>query len=188
MEEVPGSEKFFPAQLVLLALGFLGPEAEFLKGLGIKQDGRSNIQTPPKVGLRLLASRKPNLNLLFAQEILDKYRRRVRCRRLSTWAIPDRLGYKVSHMHPSLTSQLILSFSEGRGAAAEVDAWLSDGSTRLPSAGGIKTRVRISILRSACNSYCIPTAFRAAAKPHSERHTSHSSRSMSVAVPVDDFE
>jgi hypothetical protein len=32
-------------------------------------------------------------------------------------------------------------FSEGRGAAAEVDAWLSAGSTRLPSAGGIKTRV-----------------------------------------------
>lgn len=30
--------------------------------------------------------------------------------------------------------------SEGRGAAAEVDAWLS-GVTRLPSAGGIKTRV-----------------------------------------------
>lgn len=31
-------------------------------------------------------------------------------------------------------------FSEGRGAAAEVDAWLSNGSTRLPSAGGIKAR------------------------------------------------
>lgn len=31
--------------------------------------------------------------------------------------------------------------SEGRGAAAEVDAWLSSGLTRLPSAGGIKARV-----------------------------------------------
>lgn len=30
--------------------------------------------------------------------------------------------------------------SEGRGAAAEVDAWLG-GSTRLPLAGGIKPRV-----------------------------------------------
>jgi len=48
MEEVPGSEKFFPAQLVFLALGFLGPEAQVIKGLNIKQDGRSNIQTPPK--------------------------------------------------------------------------------------------------------------------------------------------
>lgn len=49
MEEVPGSEKFFPAQLVFLALGFLGPQVELLKELGIKQDPRSNIQTPPKV-------------------------------------------------------------------------------------------------------------------------------------------
>lgn len=33
--------------------------------------------------------------------------------------------------------------SEGRGAAAEVDAWLSGGSTRLPKAGGIKARVSV---------------------------------------------
>lgn len=31
--------------------------------------------------------------------------------------------------------------SEGRGAAAEVDRWLSGGASRLPSTGGIKTRV-----------------------------------------------
>ena len=49
MEEIPGSERFFPAQLVLLALGFLGPENEVLKALGVKQDGRSNIGTPNKV-------------------------------------------------------------------------------------------------------------------------------------------
>jgi hypothetical protein len=49
MEEVPGSEKFFPAQLVFLALGFLGPQSEVLNVLGIQQDVRSNIQTPPKV-------------------------------------------------------------------------------------------------------------------------------------------
>ena len=48
MEEVPGSEKFFPAELVFLALGFLGPESEVVKGLGVKQDARSNIQTPSK--------------------------------------------------------------------------------------------------------------------------------------------
>ena len=49
MEEVPGSEKFFPAQLVFLALGFLGPQQELIKALGVKQDARSNIQTPHKV-------------------------------------------------------------------------------------------------------------------------------------------
>lgn len=49
MEEVPGSEKFFPAQLVFLALGFLGPQFDIIKALGVKQDARSNIQTPAKV-------------------------------------------------------------------------------------------------------------------------------------------
>jgi glutamate synthase (NADH) len=51
MEETPGSEKFFPAQLVFLALGFLGPENVVIKALDLKQDARSNIQTPPKVSI-----------------------------------------------------------------------------------------------------------------------------------------
>ena len=46
MEEVIGSEKFFPADLVFLALGFLGPEQELIKSLEIGVDGRSNIKTP----------------------------------------------------------------------------------------------------------------------------------------------
>ena len=49
MEEVPGSESFFPAQLVFLALGFLGPQTDVIKAFEIKQDARSNIQTPHKV-------------------------------------------------------------------------------------------------------------------------------------------
>jgi glutamate synthase (NADPH/NADH) len=54
MEEVPDSQKFFPAQLVFLALGFLGPQSEILQALGVKQDARSNVQTPAKVCLCLL--------------------------------------------------------------------------------------------------------------------------------------
>ena len=54
MEEVPGSEKFFPAQLVFLALGFLGPQTDVIKALGVKQDARSNIQTPHKVNHKSL--------------------------------------------------------------------------------------------------------------------------------------
>lgn len=46
MQPVAGSERFFPADLVLLAMGFLGPENEVIKQLGIKQDGRSNAETP----------------------------------------------------------------------------------------------------------------------------------------------
>jgi NADPH-dependent glutamate synthase beta subunit-like oxidoreductase len=51
MEEVPGSERFFPAQLVFLALGFLGPESELIKAIGVKTDPRSNIETPKKVSI-----------------------------------------------------------------------------------------------------------------------------------------
>ncbi|GAA5871202.1 hypothetical protein JCM1840_000141 [Sporobolomyces johnsonii] len=46
MSEVAGSEQFFPADLVLLALGFLGPEESAIKAIGLEQDGRSNIKTP----------------------------------------------------------------------------------------------------------------------------------------------
>ena len=41
--EVAGSEKEIPADLVLLAMGFLGPEQPLLKELGIQTDARSNI-------------------------------------------------------------------------------------------------------------------------------------------------
>jgi glutamate synthase (NADPH/NADH) small chain len=41
---VPGTEKVLPAQLVLLAMGFLGPEQPLLESLGIERDARSNAR------------------------------------------------------------------------------------------------------------------------------------------------
>ncbi len=43
-KEQPGTEKVIPAQLVLLAMGFLGPEQALLKELNVATDGRSNIK------------------------------------------------------------------------------------------------------------------------------------------------
>lgn len=44
-EEVEGSERVIPAQLVLLAMGFLGPQGEgLLEQLGVDTDERSNVQ------------------------------------------------------------------------------------------------------------------------------------------------
>jgi glutamate synthase (NADPH/NADH) small chain len=44
MREIPGSEKVWPADLVLLAMGFLGPEKEgMLAELGVKLDERTNV-------------------------------------------------------------------------------------------------------------------------------------------------
>jgi glutamate synthase (NADPH/NADH) small chain len=43
-KEQPGTEQVRPAQLVLLAMGFLGPEQPLLKEIGVACDARSNIK------------------------------------------------------------------------------------------------------------------------------------------------
>ena len=43
-QEQPGTEKTLPADLVLLAMGFLGPEQLILKDIGVEVDPRSNIK------------------------------------------------------------------------------------------------------------------------------------------------
>ena len=42
--EVPGTEQVRPAQLALLAMGFLGPEQALLRELGLECDARSNVR------------------------------------------------------------------------------------------------------------------------------------------------
>jgi len=44
MNEVPGSEREFPADLVTLAMGFMGPEETLAEKLGIERDARSNFK------------------------------------------------------------------------------------------------------------------------------------------------
>ncbi|GAA6007849.1 glutamate synthase (NADH) [Rhodotorula paludigena] len=103
MSEVPGSEQFFPADLIFLALGFLGPEDSAIKALGIEQDGRSNIKTPA-------GKYATNVEGVFAAGD---------CRRGQ--------------------SLIVWGINEGRSTAIEVDRYLT-GDSRLPAAGGIKTR------------------------------------------------
>jgi glutamate synthase (NADPH) small chain len=43
-KNVPGTEKVLPAQLVLLAMGFLGPEQPLLDALGLERDARTNAR------------------------------------------------------------------------------------------------------------------------------------------------
>ncbi|HEY3853608.1 MAG TPA: glutamate synthase subunit beta [Verrucomicrobiae bacterium] len=42
--EVPGTEKVRPVQLVLLAMGFMGPEQPLLEQLALERDARSNVK------------------------------------------------------------------------------------------------------------------------------------------------
>jgi glutamate synthase (NADPH/NADH) small chain len=46
-QPIPGTEQVLPAQLVLLAMGFLGPEQPLLDSLGIERDPRSNVKADP---------------------------------------------------------------------------------------------------------------------------------------------
>ncbi len=43
-KEVPGTDQVRPTQLVLLAMGFLGPEQPLLEELGIERDARTNVK------------------------------------------------------------------------------------------------------------------------------------------------
>jgi glutamate synthase (NADPH) small chain len=43
-QRIPGTEKILPAELVLLAMGFLGPEQPLLDSLNLERDPRSNIK------------------------------------------------------------------------------------------------------------------------------------------------
>ena len=78
--EVPGTEKTRPAQLVLLAMGFLGPEQALLKEINVETDVRSNIKAEH-------------------DKVSQLPQRRLRCRRLPeraeslvVWAINEGRG------------------------------------------------------------------------------------------------
>jgi glutamate synthase (NADPH/NADH) small chain len=43
-KEVPGTEQVRPAQLVLLAMGFLGPDQPLLEALKLERDARTNVK------------------------------------------------------------------------------------------------------------------------------------------------
>ena len=45
MQEVPGSEKYIEAELVLIAAGFLGPKQYITEAFGVETNNRSNVAT-----------------------------------------------------------------------------------------------------------------------------------------------
>ena len=44
MNEIPGSEQIFPADLVLLAMGFTNPVGALLEAFGVDKDARGNAR------------------------------------------------------------------------------------------------------------------------------------------------
>ncbi len=62
MSEVPGSEKIIPADLVLLAMGFVSPVASVLEAFGVDKDARGNARAGTDVG----SGYKTNVDKVFA--------------------------------------------------------------------------------------------------------------------------
>ncbi|MFT3666570.1 glutamate synthase subunit beta [Piscinibacter sp.] len=62
MSEVPGSEKIVPADLVLLAMGFVSPVSTVLEAFGVDKDARGNA----KAGTEAAGGYKTNVDKVFA--------------------------------------------------------------------------------------------------------------------------
>ncbi len=62
MTEVPGSERTLPADLVLLAMGFVSPVAAMLDAFGVARDPRGNA----KAGTEGTGSYRTNVDKVFA--------------------------------------------------------------------------------------------------------------------------
>ena len=62
MSEVPGSEQVLPAELVLLAMGFVSPVASVLEAFGVEKDARGNA----KASTDFLGGYKTNADKVYA--------------------------------------------------------------------------------------------------------------------------
>jgi glutamate synthase (NADPH/NADH) small chain len=62
MVEVPGTEQVLPADLVLLAMGFVSPVARVLEGFGVARDARGNA----RAGVEAIGGYATNVEKVFA--------------------------------------------------------------------------------------------------------------------------
>jgi glutamate synthase (NADPH/NADH) len=135
MKKVDGSAQFFPADLVLLSMGFLGPEGRVL-GDEIEKDARKNVKTAP-------GKYATNVEGIFAAGD---------CRRgqsLIVWFVVT-LSHSESWM-VCLCGDANRDFrgiNEGRQAAREVDLYL-ENCTNLPVTGGIVRRTAEEVFIAA---------------------------------------
>jgi glutamate synthase (NADPH/NADH) small chain len=97
MNELPGSEKVIPADLVLLAMGFVSPVASVLEAFGVEKDARGNA----KAGTDVSAGYKTNVDKVFAAGDMR------RGQSLVVWAIREgRQAARAVDLHLMGTSEL----------------------------------------------------------------------------------
>jgi len=81
----PGTEETRPAELVLLAMGFLSPEQELLEALGVERDARGNAKAHTDV----IGGYRTNADKVFAAGDMR------RGQSLVVWAIRE--GRQAAH-------------------------------------------------------------------------------------------
>jgi glutamate synthase (NADPH/NADH) small chain len=62
MVEVPDTEQIIPADLVLLAMGFISPVASVLEGFGVERDARGNA----RAGVDFIGGYATSVDKIFA--------------------------------------------------------------------------------------------------------------------------
>ncbi|KAI1286976.1 putative glutamate synthase [Halotydeus destructor] len=130
MSPVEDSRELVPADLVLLAMGFQGPDSYLLDQLGVARDARSNTvvcQAPP-----------PQLQQLDGVPV-DAYRALYKEQQQQ----PEEGGAKQQQAIFACgdcrrgQSLVVWAISEGRQCARQVDAFLTGKPSRLPGPGGL---------------------------------------------------
>ena len=135
MVPVEGSEKTLPAQLVLIAAGFLGSESYVTEGFGVEVDGRTNVKTrighyEAVVSEQLMEQSSAQSDKEQSSAQSDKAQSSAQSGKACQGDAGHRAKiYTAGDMHRG-QSLVVWAISEGRNAAREVDAALM-GFTNL---------------------------------------------------------
>src|SRR4030095_3891784 len=111
-KELPGTEQVRPVQLVLLAMGFLGPEQPLLDALKVERDARTNIKAD-------FEKYSTSIKGVFAAGACCRPRQDIKgvCEKFSTRI----KGVCAPGYCRRGKSVVVGAFNEGRGAARECD-------------------------------------------------------------------
>lgn len=120
MKEVPGTEKYHPADLILLAMGFLGPEKNVPTEIG------KNIK-------HLFLVRYTNVLLLPGLPLDNRGNITTT---VGTYGTPNPKVFAAGDCRRG-QSLVVWAISEGRQAARQVDTFLTGKPSTLPGPGGV---------------------------------------------------
>lgn len=119
MKEVVGSEKYYPANLILLAMGFLGPEKKIATEIGKSLRYNSAVNKLQNIFTGLPLDNRGNIQTTNG-----------------TYGTPNGKVFAAGDCRRG-QSLVVWAITEGRQAARQVDSFLTGKQSVLPGPGGI---------------------------------------------------